>query len=88
MSKIRLEKMWPHASCCDNMKCNSVIQHGAGEEVGSKERTRLILPEGCCLLDICNEVNAAERMFCSYRAEKAENFGWTGISALRLSGTC
>jgi len=76
MLKIELEEMWPHASCCDNMKSNSVIHHGTGEEGRSKERTTLILSAGCSL-ETWKEVNTAERMCYSYRTEKAENFGWT-----------
>lgn len=73
MLKVGLEKVWPQANCCDNMESNSVIQHGSGE-LGSKERMRLTLPAGCSLA-VWNEVNTAERMCCSYRTEKAENFG-------------
>lgn len=77
MSKTGLEKMWPHASRCDNTKSNSVMQHEAGEEGASKERMSFILPAGCRLLDVWNEVNTAERVCCSYRTEKRANFGWT-----------
>lgn len=53
--------------------------------VGEKERMMSIPPAGCRLLDAWNEVNTTERMCSSHRAEKAENFGQTGVSALHLS---